>query len=604
MQQERLATLVLVDRLPDCGGLYVHYTHRVLPAGGWEFVDVRAMVEERHEIWLDELVDWHERLTVHARSTWWWLLPASRLHIWQEPVRPMLFALGILELLRRRGAETIYAVGCPAMVGLYVEELSKGTVSVKGNIRSTSPVRRTLRRHLRQTRELVVFLGRIRRRSKIPISGRRADLLVFSLGLGNEVLKERGDHYFGRVFDNDNDKDRVQWLYQYGHQGTSRDISAQLEFMGRRSIDSQPLTWIEAQEIIGLAYLIRRDMRRALAGLPELRIGGTSSSLFPFEYFTELALSSLALLELAVLMVTRRLLSDVRPSVVAYPYEEKGLDRAILTACRQHDSIIQTVGLAHAVYNPGLLYMREPRNEEARPPRPSVLAVTGAAMRDWLRLERRADEIVVVGSPRVGSPAIPWSRSRSRPLRVLLLGGFVYELERLADWLELKADLFADCEVSVRAHPYGWSDQQRAAVLNRLSKSGVQFVVGAFAKQVADSDVVLFCASSAGIEAILLGRLTVCVALHDLCPTDPFAGKVDGEALLRCRTPEQLKCLLQRIGAMPDSEYLSIVNEQRRLAGQIYEPFRVEARKVFGLSDAASASTGELKFESAVAPIA
>lgn len=589
LQQEPARTLWLVDRLPAGGGLYVHYTHRILPADGWQSVDLRAFVERRHESWLDQLADWYERLTTHARSKWWWLLPASRLHIWHAPIRPLLFALGLLEIFGDRRAATICAVGCPAIVGRYVKELSGGAISVKGKSDALSMILLKLRRPLGRMRDVAVFLRQVRRRLNLPGSERRADLLVFSLGLSTEVLRERGDHFFGRVFDAD--RDRVQWLYDFGRPPANGDVMTELRKIGRRAIDSHLLTWREACEILRVAYRIRRTMRRALKGLPELRIDGASSRLFPREYFTELALAPLSLQELTLLFVTRRLLGDVRPRVVAYPYEEKGLERALIYACQEHDETVRTVGFAHAVHNPGLLYMREAR-AEARPPRPSVLAVTGKATQDWLRREGRADNVVVVGSPRVGSSAVPRAKSESKLLRVLLIVGFGYEPERLIDWLNLCPHLFVECEVKVRAYPYSWSEQQRAA-MTRLRLCGVQSAQGTFEQQVGDADVVLSCATSAGVEAMLLGRVTVHVALHDLCPTNPYSGKVEGKVLLRCRNPEELKRLLLRLKAMPDSEYQSIVEEQGRIARRIYEPFRVDARSVFGLSDANAEPAGE-----------
>ena len=218
---------------------------------------------------------------------------------------------------------------------------------------------------------------------------------------------------------------------------------------------------------IRLAY----NMRFVKNESPPLKIDKYQSLIFSKIFFSELLQSVLPITELAVYFAVRRLLKSTGARALIYPYEEKGLERAIVYACRDTAENAKTIGFAHAVYNNGHLYLR--RNDRLiKSPKPDFIASTGAAQRDWLIKWAlvRPEQIAFVGSP-LSCPTSAHENFESRPkcLRVLILTGMGYELGMLANYLEESAGLFSDCEVLIRRYPYTGKAQQDEGIY-RLRK--------------------------------------------------------------------------------------------------------------------------------------
>ena len=124
-------TLRLVQQVPDGSGTYADYRQRDLAFPEWHRIDVRAHCHLHQVEWTDALTRWHDELMQVARAAtpWAWLLQGSRIHVWQEPIRPFVFALGLLSHFREQPGGEVCAVGCPKDVGEYVGELSGGSIS-------------------------------------------------------------------------------------------------------------------------------------------------------------------------------------------------------------------------------------------------------------------------------------------------------------------------------------------------------------------------------------------------------------------------------------------------------------------------------------------
>jgi hypothetical protein len=322
------ATVIFVDTLPgDPAGHYAHYGNRRCPADGWILRDIRRLVAECQEGWMEQLDAWHQALcrAGAARSWWWWLLPASRLTAWYPlDLKPLFFSLGIVESLRREPSPVLYLVGAPDEVRQYLDEwrVQNDGSSVVDRRAPSAPPRRapgSLRDALTRLRSIVV--RSILRRTPEGVAG-RAHLLVSSHTLSLAVMKGTGDHFFGRVLDAPaaSGAGDMQWLYHlslFQEQGAVREFARSI---GRRiSFDFDWLRWTDIWRVIGDAIQLRLSMRGFEREVPALTVGGLRTAVFPRRFVASAASGSVPITELATYRLVKRGLRQMQPALVLYP---------------------------------------------------------------------------------------------------------------------------------------------------------------------------------------------------------------------------------------------------------------------------------------------
>jgi hypothetical protein len=576
---------ILAEALPINGaGHYAHYRHRRVAGNGWAFADIQKVISQNQERWLDDVDRWHAELSwvMLSCTPWWWLMPASRLVAWYPPVlNPLFFAMALLTYANHCRIAEMYLVGCPPEIGEYLRELDKDVcISTSGDAKTT--VQRggdgPGLNLLRSVKKLLV-LGRqcMGKKNRIPAGD--VNLIVYSHILNATFSDGAGDHFFGRMFDDlaGTERGGVLWLCHTAV-GMTKQIENDLHarthpYLLRSDILSAADFMKSVRACVGIAA----SLRKAGKSLPVLKVGNFQSALFPRIFFSNHILNILPVEELALYRVMKKLLRLSVAGRVTYPYEEKGLERAILQACREHDRPVQTIGYAHAVYNPGFLYLRNREDTRVNSPRPDLIAVTGPALRDWLiRWARvKPERIVAAGSNRYSDP-LPRESVGSvteNHLRVLVLIGQGYEVHSLANFVEEVPDLFDRCEVVLRLYPYGWDEEQKAGVARlRQWFPNLRVEGGALSAQLSWCDVALYASTSAGIEAMLRGRLGIYTALHDFFVLDPLAGKGDPAQVARCESPRELRAALRKVQGMSPAEYEAAAAQQRRFALGIYAP--------------------------------
>jgi len=572
----RGSTLRLIGKPTDGLEPYADYrqTIRACPEG--RLIDVRAYCHRHQAEWSEALKRWHEELmeVALAATPQAWLLPGSRIHLWQETIRPFVFALGLMAYFRDRPGTDVAAVGCPPEVGAYVRELSDGDVAVIEDGAGHAGARAVLRKALRPTIEILSALRKLRPVWRFRAPRTNVDLLVVSLGLDGRELRERGDHFFGRELDATGLC--THWLYTVNSPSVRQGVRAALHESGRAFwFDDNLVTWADVVRVVADTVKTRRKLASVSRRLPVIRIGNMVSRLFAQRYFHDEFLQPTPLGELVFHHATSRLLRILSPQAVCYPYEEKGMERALLMACASAPSRPRTIAFAHAAYQCGLLYLKESSRERARPLRPTAIAAPGRGLGQYLAAAfGRADVVVSVGSPRWTSASPGDVRRKDAPLRVLFLTGFGYELLGLAQWIQQCPDLFEHYEAVIRPNPTTHHDEQRAAFALLEGATGITIVHDRpLNEQIDATDVVLFSSTSAVAEAILRGRPAIYVDLNNLWAVDPQQGHAAVDAVKRCATPNELKQTLRGIAAMNSDEFQRLVAAQQIVGERIYMPF-------------------------------
>ena len=588
--------VVFTDAIPDeDGGVYAHFDHRRIARDGWQFCDIQAVVRDHEDRWLEDLDRWHNRLSVAGASyTWkWWLLPGSRLTVWYPVyLKPLLFALGVIEATRVQPLEVLHVIDAPDEVIEYFEEYCQAQASPGApKVLDQRRARRSRARsagviwpfgfYLAMFRRLISVVVRLLSRGQTPASNGHARILVWSHTLTAAVMAQVGDHFFGRVFDAwaDCRSGGVKWLYQLDLLRERQAVRQYCESVGRNiNFDFEWLHWSDILLISWDAITLRVDLRPLRRQLGEMTIGSLRTTSFPRHFVAAAVFGYAPIFELAIYRAVARYLSQVRPEAVIYPYEEKGLERAILRACVEAPFPVRTIGFAHANWNKGHRYIRH-RDEVGRPC-PDIIATTGVAARRWL-MEwggLAGEKLTVVGSPRFTDAAAPMSAHwPAVPLRVLFIVGYGYEVGMLANYVEAQPDLFLHCELMIRRYPHDWQSSQDYG-FSRLRDLGVTFQVDDrdLPTQIEWAHTVLFCATSAGIEAMVRGRLAIHVALDDCISIDSIEGKGAGSEVIRCLTASELKAALTLCALISTSHYAARVKNLQHFAARIYAPFNLD----------------------------
>lgn len=556
-------SLRLVDRPPRGGGRYALYGQHAPKDAQGERIDLRPIARRRQEEWIGDLDAWHRQVSAAGASSFgWWLSPGSRLAAWYPvDLKPLFFVLAALEAAERAPGP-LHLVGCPPEAAALAREWgAEGGAPARPAARAGAPA--LARALLAQARRGMLAPSR---------RPRRARVVVFSLALDAGIIATEDDHYFGAMLDRFGDD--VVWIYYPDRirdlgrlrslqRATGRRVHFYFEWLGPREIALTVRDAVRAGRALGA--LSRR--------IPPLRIAGHTSAAFAEAFGRDVVAAALPVSEIAAQHALRRALSELRPDSVVYPYEEKGFERALLGARDTGAPSARTVAFAHAVYNDGHVYARDGRR--GAPPRAEILAATGEAARRWFvgTAGVPEDRVAVVGSPRYRSAApLPPSSARRERLRTLFVIGYGHEPGVLAGYAETLPSLLDRCEIVVRRYPYAWHRQDEGIARLRAIVPGLRVELAPLDEQIGWSDVVLFDSTSAGVHAMLRGRVAVSVALPDLFSSDLARGKGDLPGLVRCEDAAGLAAALSRIRALDDDAYLELEREQMRSAAEIYGP--------------------------------
>jgi hypothetical protein len=156
---------------------------------------------------------------------------------------------------------------------------------------------------------------------------------------------------------------------------------------------------------------------------------------------------------------------------------------------------------------------------------------------------------------------------------VLIISALEFELPMLVNFIEEERSLFDNCNLWIRKYPFAWINEQNMAISEILRYvKNIKTETSPLYHQIDWSDVVIFNSTSAGIEAMLRGRYTINLDLHDLFQTDPLINKGDLSKVIRCSTPKDLRRILHSVRNIKKDKLSNIVNKQIDYARGIYSP--------------------------------
>ncbi len=576
------------DELPREGsGVLIHYEHEPLVVEGWTTCDIREIVRLNEDAWLSEIDTWHRELSERATelTQWWWLLPGSRLILWRTitsfSLKPILFALAVINLCNRQSTGIIWIVGAPDELVEYLSEWSSNEklrqvrdTRARARMKySNSQIFAAVKFWLKLARQIALLLRHVTFRER-KCAG-PASVIVNSLVLNPDLIQSNGDHFFGHMLDRIEGLSNSDIIWLYNDTGINyRETRSKLANIGRNAyFISDFFRWSDLWFALRTGYITNQALKKLLLAPPPLRAGGFVVIKFPRNFIANLAIGSIPLVELVLYKQLSHVLRESGAKVLIYPYEEKPMERAILLAVRDVAPAIKTIGFGHAAYSKGHLYIRRALHGE--PPRPGFIAVTGeTACDNFKKAGVPPEQIVIIGSPRHRDLVKNASNSYFKARRqLLLLTGHGFELLMFAALIENKPNLFDKYDLVIRRYPYAWFEEQDAAEV-RMQAAGITYrcVNGDLMTQIDESDIVIFESTSAGMEAVLRGKMVIQLNLSDIVSTNHFYGSGDHDEIKYCHNADELEVLLKDIAALTPSQYTIKTRRQREPVEGLYSP--------------------------------
>ncbi len=578
--------IIFIDSLPiDKCGFCIFYDYNTYRNPNWNVIDISDLCRKHQEEWSKSLWEWHCSVTSTAAlyDKFAWLMPGSRIHLWQSHVKTIIFCLGLKKYFKSSKEKEIFIVGAPEEAVFFLKDFCDNTFFIEDKIRYSfiSPLIRLTQKFYERLKNIGSIFYRWR---PFPISYRynyNFDVMVFSLYLGNQNIKFYNDHYFGKIFESL--ANRVFWLYKPTgsfNESTARKsltkLNNQYEF-DYKLLNTWDLIWC-----IKHSFILNKQMRRFKKKLPNLKIEDKYCNSFSKKYFEKHFLDPICFSELSLFRSTQTLLRYAKPNIICFPYEEKGFERAIILAAKNCIPNIKVVGFAHSAYNSAWLYLGE-YNEHPSLPRPDIIWAAGYGFNSWLKIFwKRFDNVVNIGTHRyLEETNIITKRQNDSEFHILIVVGNPYELYVFRNWLINFPELLKNCHITIRPHPQGWHGEN-LRIGNELKKLGIYRIdnKSELVNQLDSTDLVLYCSSSAVVEAIQKGKLVARVAWDELWCADPLRNS--SNFIRNCNTPEQLTDLINETVSMHPKDLLDLKNKQRQIADSIYSKFNhIEFNNLF-----------------------
>jgi hypothetical protein len=577
--------VIFLNSLPnDKSGTCIFYDYNIYRLSNWDIIDISEICRKHQEEWSNSLWEWHCNLTSAAAiyDKFAWLMPGSRIHLWQTYVKTVVFSLGLKIYLESSKEKELYIIGAPEETILFLQDITDDSFIILNKLSHS----------FKSINELFhVFYLRLRIVGSIilrwrPFSWKRlykynCDVLVFSLFLTSNSIKFYNDHFFGKVFDSISN--RVFWLYKPSGRFKERTARKSLsKLKGQYEFDYNILKIWDLIWCFKHSFIVNKQMRKFKKKLPILKIDNKYCNSFSIKYFEKHFIDPICFSELSLFRSTQLLLRYVKPNVICFPYEEKGLERAIILAAKNCLPKIKVVGFAHSAYNSAWLYLGE-HNKFPSLPRPDIIWAAGNGFNSWLQIFwKRFDTVVNVGTHRylIAPHKISKSNFDSK-LHILIVVGNPSELYVFRDWLINFPELLKNCFVTIRPHPQGWH-AENLRIGNELKKLGISRIdnKSKLINQLDLADLVLYCSSSAVVEAIQNDNLVARVTWDELWCADPL--RSGSNHIRNCNTPQQLNDLINEVISMPTKDLINLKKNQRQLADSIYSKFNpIEFNKLF-----------------------
>jgi len=563
-------------------GIY-HYDE--LLAQNSLYIDIRGIVRENSWTWLDDIhssyADVSRAFLRYTRL--WWVTGMSRLDVrpwWQESlVKPLLYAKAVLDWIRLNPeVKEIFLIGCDPMVAVYLNEFDK-TLILEGKGITYQPLFFVLQAVKQSVVAMLKMLAAAyhigRAHAFKPFTdGKFKTIILYEL-IPGLPLTSGYKYFYGSMFSAINNAEKRSIGYCcIGHSGSAikMDREKHMEnnsyFLLLNYLNLSDLLMAVLKNI----YIILVTWVIAFTKIRCQIKGSLSFWFWPSFLFQELGRVPCLNGICTYAALKSFLKNSSQCKLIIYPYEEKGIERAILFACQEYG--IRTIGYApHPQYR-SALSLRE--NTNPLQPKPSGYAVCGPAYVDYFVLwgKKNRSLISIWGSEKSYRSKVDMHEINRSHLKILLLLSHPNELKIFYSWL--RADSRISHFVTYTCRFYKAANFKEFENILDLMKNEFNCIresKGQLDEDLQYCDIVAFCGTSAGPLSVNQGYLGMYLDLNDFLEINPCFDDLD--AMLPCGSAKEFAYRLSEIRGMDDDSLMKMHQRQLSLVERIFSPIQI-----------------------------
>ena len=508
-------------------GIVLNYELVPISYRGWSYVDIRNEISLHENSWIEEIQNWHHHLSSHfsKATSYWWLSPGSRLIFWESyhaiSFSPVFFFLGAISIFEKE-KKNVAILNAPDEL----KELLKEWKISNNHEPGILPARDVLKNAAISLISCKNYINNLVNNAAKNIISKTAskprvltqsDLIIISTAFNINQIEKVGDHYFGRYFENTSGAYQLDKLWVYSDIGSDRKFPKPIMQLHKEnycflsSYTSLPEIGVCFFKAIYFTLIFIKNKNRA----PKLNINKIYLNHFTKIYINRLIIEHSIFDGLINFYKFQKLLEcNSKAKHIFYPYEEQILERALLLAVNENSKHIKTYGFSHASVNQGHLYLKRPTPDFY--PRPDIILTTSEEMINYLtKFNIPQETIQSIGSTRyLEPPNINQQIISDKKETILAIFSFGFEFKLFTQLLIQHKEQFSKYKFKLRGSFHSWRDEERLCE-DLLKKNNIQYTLasGDLVDEILSADIIIFDISTAGLQASLLGKFVIRMAL-------------------------------------------------------------------------------------------
>lgn len=288
-------------------------------------------------------------------------------------------------------------------------------------------------------------------------------------------------------------------------------------------------------------------------------------------------------INLCVYYSVKALLAKIWTERIIYPFENRSWEKMILLAAREAKKNIRLLGYQHASLTPKHINFIIEKEELSNTPFPDgVVAmgkITKILMEDIFKFPKYFVKVGCALRQELVFSGKKHDKNRKEAFELfVVLAANLDEYVKTLRFLD-KASLGADYLIKIRPHPI--TDFNKALVIYKPRNFNyvLEGSETALYDSLKSSDIVLYASSTAGIEALSIGKPLVYIDFGDFINPDPLFNFSDFK--WKCENPDDLVKVLGEIRSLDE---VSLKEKQRKgmlYAREYFYPVNSENIKAF-----------------------
>jgi hypothetical protein len=545
--------------------LYQNYNKK----NNFDLDNLKKIINIYYDEWLREAKKIHLFLSksyLDKVGKYWWLTDSSRFIILKTEseysLKDYLYSRAIIELIEKNQKDNFVIIGGNFSILNYVKKFNQNyivinnDITIKNNNLLFRIVRISVKNIILNIFYAIKLFAQIKFIKKIE-KFKKFKKAVLSLALNEKIVAERGDHFFGNMFDKYNNK--FLWIYNDMPKSKKKIIKhiikSKREFIFALDYGDIGKIFSSYFEYLNFYFKIIFSYNTL-----KIKVDSAFWKHFYREFFCNKLIYENIFYEIYLHKVNKKIFKQLKIEKVILPYEESSWQRSIILASQKYNHILYGYAhVSHAQYHEFFF------NKEAdiNPPRPNKILVTGKIAKiKFLNLLYNRDDIIIIGSDKFHQKHKIRNFEEIKKPKILFMCGHGLEIINFSKFLQNKKEFSSKYDLFIRENPHSWKVENKIAK-KIFNEKRIDYKISSlsFIDDVISSKYILFESSTAGLEGILLGRLGMQINVTDNIFSDQFNDK-NRKNLNYFMTFEDLEKGLKKFESFSEKDYDNYVNKQ------------------------------------------